>query len=297
MIVTAISYCSREKAYIGQVIRNAVQFSEIVVVSIGTRLYDGTPEPVEQLFAEDVLGALETDQERAKVHLATYGVPAQIPKGRHTSYLHNTARMAGVRVARAILGACQSNFWILFLDADEVPDAPAFQTWLADPRNKARLNTEFNTMFKFANYWAFIHPKLVSVQNEDSVLMAHNLAVHKDAVMHPRERDGLYLWDWEQQRATPDIKVERDVPGLDKTPMFWHYSWVREVPLDCNTDIKEEWLEKAEAGIRAKIRGWGHQGDRDWNAVISHTFTKMRETKHWPEREFVHGHALKLVAP
>lgn len=292
MLATLVSYCSLERAFIGDLVRNAVKFSDVVVVSIGTRLYKGPPEDVEELFKRDILSAVSDPEDRAKLHLATYGVPMHIPSDMHTSHFHDLARLVGFRQAQSVLGATKPDFWVLFLDADEVPDGDRFKTWLdLSPGNLS----DTSAMYKFSNYWAFLHPRLVSEDHEDSVFMAHSSLLTRDALMHPRERDGIYL----SQPQADRVRLLRNVVGIeDSFPMFWHYSWVRGIsPPGSEAELREPaplgWLDAAEAGIRAKVRGWGHRGDRDWESVISETFQGMRETRRWPERDFVHGHRLK----
>ena len=310
-LVTLVSYCSLERAYIGELLRNAVTFSDVVVVSIGSRLYSGEPEDVTGLFRRDVLGCLDSGDEKnkKKVHLASYDVPASIPPDRHTSCLHNAARSAGYRAAKAIVGALNPNFWVLFLDGDEVPDGARFKQWLGSSEEFERGALGYNRVYKFANYWAFIHPKLVSVENEDSVLMAHSSMLCAGALGHRRERDGIYQWHWDLSSVAGALSksdrlvLKRNVGSSvadssdSSTPMFFHYSWVRGLPSISEVPdvIEPGWLGPAEAGINAKIDGWGHRGDRDWASVIAHTFREMRATNRWPSHEFVHGHSLRFL--
>lgn len=311
-LATIVSYCSQERPYIGDVVRNAVKFSDAVVVSIGTRLYSGPPEDTASLFELDVLGAVSDPADRAKLHLATYEVPSAIPADQHTSHFHNLARLAGFQRARSVLGATHPRFWVLFLDADEVAEGDRFRAWLSAPANAERLRSDTTTMYKFANYWAFIHPQLVSTEHEDSVFMVHSSMLNQEALMHPRERDGIYLWHWSKGDAAGGridrARVERSVGN--ERPMFWHYSWVRgarqgahsshmsdaeRASDDAERASDDADLQAREAGLRAKVDGWGHRGDRNWGAVISATFERIRSTRAWPTRDFVHNHPLVWV--
>jgi len=302
-LVTVLSYSTLERPYVGAVVQNAVAFSDLVVVCIGTRLYSGEDEDVEAAYRDDVLRPLLSDADRRKVILVAYDVPSVVPAGRHTSYLHNTARLAGVRRARAEMGPTTPNFWALMLDGDEVPEGARFAAWWA--ANRATLSRR--TVYKMANHWAFLHPRLVADAVEDSVVLVHSSILDYDALMHPRERDGIYLWHWSSSSPTAlgssdesGVQVQRNVSASE--PLFWHFSWVRGLATrgDWDDAIHADssdwsWLPAARAGILAKVAKWGHRNDRDWVSVIDDTFAAVSSTHRWPTHDFVHGHALRVL--
>jgi hypothetical protein len=128
--------------------------------------------------------------------------------------------------------------------------------------------------------------------------------------MHPRERDGIYLWHWSSSSPTAlgssdetGVRVERNVSA--SAPLFWHFSWVRGLAPTGDWDAIDaamradpsdwSWLPAARAGILAKVAKWGHRHDRDWASVISDMFAALSSTHRWPTHDFVHGHALRVL--
>jgi hypothetical protein len=274
-LVTLVSACSLDRAFIDAIVYNARIFSDLVVVSLGTRLHDGRPE--------DFRGEAERlvkDPEEEENGKGLCAVMVSVYEGVHTDpvALHNMARRAGVEAARRALSAAQP-FWALMLDGDEVPDGPAFERWWkGEGGSIVRLDSFM--AHKMANLWLFIDPRLASTELEDSVLLVHSDAlVHDDALQHPRERDGVYLWNQSSPLGMHAMCVQRNVLSDDKEPMFWHFSWVREGGRDA---------------LKAKCAHWGHAGERDWPALIDTAFDAV-EHGQWPERDFVHNRGLRLL--
>jgi hypothetical protein len=300
LVVAIVSYCSKERKYIGAIVRNAVKFADRVVVCMGTRLYSGEDEDVDAEWQRFVVPHL-TEDTRDRVVRVVY----EVQQGGssifdHPNTLHNTARLEGVAAASALMSS--QPFWALFLDGDEVPDGDRFRSWLSGNRLNQRV------VYKLANYWAFLHPRLVATSHEDSVLLAHSSVLTQSALSHPRERDGIYLWHWtvqDQHAMGSGLRLIRDVMGEDSAPMFWHFSWVRggDWPSGDVNDTEEwsDWIERTRGALKAKCAGWGHCGDREWNGIIDRCMSQIKSARRFPERDFVHGHALiylpRLPAP
>lgn len=292
-VAAIISYCSRESVYIGAILRNALAFADLVVISMGTQLYSGETEHVSDEWEKSVKPHIPPEH-ATRVHQVVYNVPSNPDS---PNALHNIARQEGIARARSVI---QSPFWALFLDGDELPDGPKVRSWLASTRLNPR------TVYKLANYWAFLHPRLIANVHEDSIVLAHSSILTPGALSHPRERDGIYLWHWTTENENNGIRLVRSVMGEDAAPMFWHFSWVRggmwpssELELaglgGSNSKDKEEWdawIERVRVGLKAKCAGWGHCGDRDWNATIDRCMTQINLDRRWPVRDFVHGHSL-----
>lgn len=281
-LVTFVSYCSREKAFIGPLIENARAFSGLVVVSIGSRLYTGQPEDVdgevERVMAPQRAMSQE-DQDRCPVIVAVYDVTEAAL--REPIALHNLAREAGLAAARRALSYSR-RFWALLLDGDEVPDGPRFAGWWRGAGGEAVRAAGPRVAHKMANRWAFLHPRLVAEPLEDSALLAHSdvLTHHRDAMTHPRERDGIYLWHQTCPLGFNDLRVERLV-AAEPLPLLTHYSWVRDPDAE----------DRGRAAIKAKCANWGHRHDRDWDALIDAAFDGI-DAGVWPERDFVHNYPL-----
>ena len=291
-VAVIISYCSRESVYIGAILRNALAFAEVVVISMGTQLYSGETENVSAEWERSIKPHIPAEH-AARVHQVVYDVPINPDS---PIALHNIARQDGVTRARSVI---QTPFWALFLDGDELPDGARVRSWLASIRLNPR------AVYKLANYWAFLHPCLIANVHEDSIVLAHSGILTQGALSHPRERDGIYLWHWDAKNNN-DVRLVRSVMGEDASPMFWHFSWVRggmwPRALSVSTDEAwTVWIERARLGLKAKCAGWGHCGDRDWNSAIDRCMTQISQDRRWPALDFVHGHSLtylpRLPAP
>lgn len=283
-LVTLVSYCSRERVFADAVVANARKFSDLVVVSLGTRLYTGEPEDVQAETARLVAG--QDDGGLCPVMVAVYNVHETLLST--PVALHNMAREIGVQTARQALGGTRA-FWVLMLDGDEVPDGDRFKAWWtatkAEGGSGSAVRADPRAVHKMANHWLFLHPRLVADVLEDSVLLVHSdTLLSRDALSHPRERDGIYLWHLSSPLGFRDLRVERRVLGLDGKPLFWHFSWVRP-----GVDG-----DRGRAALKAKCANWGHRDDCDWAALIDSAFDAMAQGT-WPTHDFVHGYPLRLL--
>ena len=235
-LVTIVSYCSRERAFLEAVVSNARKFSDLVVVCVGTHLYTGEPEDVDAVSSLVVTDSTDATEAGAGEAGETCDLCAAIvavydvPKGLMATpiLLHNRAREIGVYAARRAVGAGR-DWWALLLDGDEVPDGPRVRAWWRGAGGDA-VRAEPHGVRKMANRWAFLHPCLVAEELEDSVLLAHSSVVlhpHGSPLAHPRERDGVYLAHAASPLGLSDLRVHRQVLGDDGQPLFWHFSWVR----------------------------------------------------------------------
>jgi hypothetical protein len=259
LLATVVSYCSNERPFVKAVLQNALLFSDVVVLSVGTRLYNGC--------REDDAGIATLAHLFPDVIVTRYDVPDSLLP--HPIALHNNARIAGLAAARTTIETMSpktvknAGFWALLLDGDEVPDGPAFTAWWHSSPALAR-----DIPVKLANYWYFLDARLVSTTHEDSVLLVHSSLLTDVAMEHPRERDGIVLCSGQQ--------AMRNTMGMDGvTPMFHHYSWVR----------------KDRAALLLKVANWGHSGDRPWHAMLEHQMDEV-DAGRWPDRDFVHGYTL-----
>lgn len=274
-LATLVSYCGNEGDFIRPLLDAALRFSDVVVMSVGTLLYSGEPE--------DEAGLATLASAYPGVVVVRYDVPPEGARGELEQggnvpafVLHNRARKVGLAAAEAALSSSQ--FWCLLLDADEVPEAGGepVAAWWHMATEVAALQR--GTVYKLANHWAFLQPDLVSEGNEDSVMLAHTDCLRRPGVMDRlTERDGVY---GEDDAGGPAFHLWRDVPGLDGTPMFTHFSWVR----------------RDRAALHAKVARWGHAGQRDWHALIDNAMDAL-ERGETPEREFVHGRRLGRLRP
>lgn len=223
-VSVVISYCSKEHFFLEAILEQCTKFTDDIVVSFGTHLYDGTPEDVSHIH--------QIAPKYPNVKFVQYLVSPENFNGmgvqkRQQAYWHNMARWTGVT-------HLQYHDWVLLLDADEIPEGEKFNNWFSSVENTAILNK--NTTFKVANYWYFKHPTNRANKLEDSVLLIHAKYLSKHNIFGDYERDFTI-----QQSNT---RLIRETRGLKGEVMFHHFSWCR-----------------SREGLEHKIKHWGHANE------------------------------------
>ncbi len=234
-IAVVINYCSNEQSFIDACIEECSKFSNEIVVSYGSHLYDGKSENHAHIN--------EKKNKYPFVKFTEYPVDKNIDlkkqkgvENRPHAYWHNLARSYGVK-------NISKNKWVLFLDVDEIPDGNRFKLW-----NKTHQLNEFN-IFKIANYWYFKKPIFQALTWEDTPVLAHINRLSSDTIFGDRERDHIAY-------SSPNTKVFRYVLGNDFEPMIHHYSWVR-----------------SPDQMLFKLKNWGHTTDfNNHEAIVKHIF-------------------------
>lgn len=175
------------------------------------------------------------------------------------SQWHNRAR------AEAFAALKSMDFdWLLLLDADEVAD-PMFAR-LVDALDEVAYDS-----MRILSYWYFRDIVWQAREFEDSAVLLRNAEFlnYEFFLNSPMERLGLLYG-----RSTMSAHlVQNGAP----CPLFHHYSWAR---------TKDEMLRK--------VAGWGHQKERDWNALIEAEFLRDFDDSC---KDFVHGYTYKKVSP
>lgn len=225
-VSVVISYCSKEKCFIKPLLEQCIKFSDDIIVSFGTHLYDGTPEDVTYLKE---MAALFNNVKfiQYKVSDETYTGMGVIT--RKQAYWHNMSRWTGIQNLK-------KHDWVLLLDCDEIPEGDKFKEWfeMAD-RNHLLIP---NMTFKIANFWYFKEPTNRAKTVEDSVLLIHSKYLSKYNIFGDYERDYTI-----RQSGT---RLQRQVKGVNGEIMFHHYSWCR-----------------TRKGLEHKIKNWGHANEYD----------------------------------
>ena len=200
-LAAIVSYCSNERPFVDELLSNACKFADLVILSVGTRLYTGEDEDEEHIR--------QVQARHPTVSVARYAVT---DAGLATpAVLHNESRKAGIQRATELF----TTYWALLLDGDEIPDGDRVAAWW---RSNPTAASSTSTVYKMANFWYFLHPCLVAEPHEDSVMLVHSSLLSEGALSHPRERDGIPEYH--------QVELVRDVTD-GGTPMFHHYSWVR----------------------------------------------------------------------
>lgn len=249
-----INYCSNESMFIVPLLKQCSYLENAntqVIVSIGTHMYDMTPEDTNMIQ--------DLQEQFPNVIFVWYTVDQPCPpfprnplKQRPHAFWHNIARIAGWKQA--------TNDWILFLDADEILDGKEFQEWMRD----ILPTLPIDYAYKLANYWYFREPIYQATTFEDSAVLIHRsrIATPYDAhaLMTDHERDGII--------AATETKTIHHVCSSSKLPMIHHFSWVR---------TKESMIKK--------VNLWGHKNDMDWVFLIEREFSG-----NFTGTDFVHGY-------
>jgi hypothetical protein len=239
MISVIINYCSNERPFIDAVLNECMKFSDDIVVSYGSHLYDGTRENMDDVHA--MISSYPTVQfEMYDVDVTRDLSGCRGVQNRPTAYWHNMARWTGAK-------ALKHHGWVLVIDADEVPEGDLVRSWFEAKRHLLREDE----CYKMANYWYFKSPCNRAVALEDSILLIHKQYLTEGNIFGDFERDHLI-------RAS-GCTLKRETKGLDNAVMFHHFSWVR-----------------TRQGLEHKIRHWGHSNDIfkgvDASAVVGFIF-------------------------
>ena len=233
------------------------------MIARGTHLFaDGQVEPP--------LDSIHLIQQNSpKVRTVTFAVDAGADVtgfpgvgARPLAFWHNMSRWTGYKELREPLES-----WILFIDADEIPDGPRMARWLstADLSDTGRAH-------KLANYWYFRDVHHRSTTHEDSILMVHGSAL----------ADPLSLFgDMERDHTFAQFpRSSRGITDDDGRPMWHHFSWVRTA-----------------ADLRRKVTNWAHARDlfagADADAVVRAVAAMDLDAP--GARDFVHGYAYGRV--
>ena len=271
--IVIVSYSSLEQVFINVLLNECKLFAKRIVVTYGTRMYTGADEDIESIRQLDQRHACEDNL----VRFVSY--PVRLDELDDPVRLHNMSRAVGVAAAQ--LDEEEKGDWLLFLDADEVPEASVVREFLAS----RDFTTSRDCAFKLANFWYFMLPTLRAKQIEDSIVLVHSSWVTGDdtqALWHPRERDGILLFNMQRH---PYRHVQRQVYSTDlhkapnPRPMFHHFSWVRSLP-----------------NLISKVRGWGHRNQRNWEHLLRETWADLAQGR-LPVNDFVHGYELEVVPP
>lgn len=217
-----INYCSNESIFINPLLNECSKFSDDIIVSYGSHLYDGS--------LEDAQHITDLKTRYPFVTFVEYPVDINLPitarKGavhRPTAYFHNLARYTATQ-------ALKNKEWVFIIDADEIPDGQEVASWLSQVQLDPRV------AYKIANYWYFKDPKFRAKTLEDSVLLMHSKYLTENNIFGDFERDHLI--------RVSGCALDRQTKSQKNTPMFHHFSWVR---------TKE--------GLKHKVKNWAHAND------------------------------------
>jgi tetratricopeptide (TPR) repeat protein len=215
-----VNYCSLEREFLPAVLDECAHFASEIVVSFGSHLYDGTLEDAEHM---ESLWKQYTSVKFVQ-YKVDIGIDLMRQKGverRPHAYWHNLARWTGLQ-------AVKMSQWVLFLDADEIPDGLRMRAWLE------QTTLGLDICYHLANYWYFKSPNNQALTWEQSSILMHCAGLTDADIFSDQERDNLGFMRGIQNRDY--------VTGLDSLPLIHHLSWVRSKSI-----------------LLKKLNTWGHK--------------------------------------
>lgn len=246
---TIINFCSNDYPFLRHAIDSIKPVSSQIIIPVCDHFFDGQREDrkiLDWIYAENP--DVQFIEFPFDPHCSLYGSHSSV-------YWHNLARMVG----RFFLN--EEIEYAFFLDCDEIADAVRFSEWL-----QAFDYYKYEAI-RFYNYWYFRESHLQAKTWEDSPLLARKNILDGKILMTPRERPGIY-------DQVSGMKT-KNMPGIDGTPMFHHYSWVR---------TKDQLIRK--------VKSWSHNWERDWSAQVEEEFSRD-----FNGTDFVHGYEFSEVPP
>ena len=234
-ISVVISYCSLENKFIDKIINECKIFSNDIIIVRGNKLLDGSLDINARKFKGDGIQTIILDID----------IIEDTPRN-----FHNKFRYKGWEFVK--------NDYVLFLDADEVPNGNMFKEFLESFKY-----TNFNAM-SFNAHWYFRDTTNQATTSEETVALFKTSSLVKSDFFGIHERWSMFNMPKTLRRFNPPMFNE---------PMFHHYSWVR---------TKEEMLKK--------VASWGHNKDRNWAILVEQEFEHD-----FNGTDFVHGYSYKKV--
>ena len=222
-----IPISSIEAAFAEDTIREALRVASPVVVVYADHLSDGTREDLR--YVDALRASLASER-------GVRWVPVAWFEGPSSRFWIRYLRWAGFPFL--------ATDYVLWLDADEVLDAPRFAAWW---RGRAGLPASGRDAAKLANFVYFRETKYQSEQLEDSVVVTR-----RAALLRAGGAARFFSDDHREREMFFDgFGGARMVLAEDGAPMVHHFSWVRNKAL-----------------MLQKVRAWGHNSDtehpRDW---------------------------------
>lgn len=232
-LTTIINYCSIDSRFIEKNIEQCSIFSDEIIIScFPIFLAERTPDVNLQTSLKNVL-----KNKKVKL-LLNEPHPEYSPR-----YHHNLARINGWKLAK------DTSDYILFLDADEIPEGILVKLFLQNYFNYYN-NCD---VIQFGCYYYFREPEFRSIEFSGCGALWKTQSITEEVLTTDKERWGYRHWD---ELKIPRLRFKEEVL-LKGTPLFHHYSWVRS---------KEEMIKK--------VKNWGHTLDKNWEALIEEEFSR-----------------------
>ncbi len=242
MITTIINYCTIDYKFIKSNINECLKFSDKVIVPVCDHLFNGDPENY-QLIEE----SLDLYNEIPNVYFIQY----EWDNNKNAKFHHNMSRWVGLQFVETD--------YVLFLDADEIPEGDLIKEYLKTEDYKN------HHVMALKCYWYFREPIYRAKQTEMAGVLYNRELCTENMVFHKEER-----WAYRDYRGYLDI---REQLTYNNSIMCNHYSWVRS---------KEEMLKK--------VQSWAHSTEKNWIQLVEDEFNRD-----FNGTDFIHGYEFETV--
>ena len=246
MISIIMLYSTNEFRFLEANLKQLSKFSDEIIITICSHFFSGEPENKELLQKSfDII----SNYDKCIIKFFEWEDLNKKPR-----YYHNLSRKIGTCMAK--------NEWLLFVDADEIPD-DNFGEWFESIKNEDKA-------YVLTCDWYFRRPIYKAKSKETCSLLVRKKDCDWD-IDSNLEREQIYqkLWD-EGRLCHGDINP---VLGLDGKVLIHHYSWVR---------TKEQMIRK--------VKNWSHKYDKNWEELVEEEFSR-----NFNGTDFVHGYKYELV--
>jgi hypothetical protein len=235
MICTIINYCTNDYRFLGKCLAEARKFSSSVIVPVCTHFFDGLPEDREMLertYAEfPDCRFLEYSWDVKRLYTPFLTIPED--EQERICLWHSTSRYVAAHYLPP------ETEYILFLDADEIPEGKRFAKWLETGEYR-----QYDALWFHSHMYRFsASERLEGLQY--APLMVRKSAVEPSSILNSKERFGTLL-------RVPGVHW---LKGVVDRPFFHHYSWVRS---------RQECFSKVRTWAKRKQSNWEERLETAW---------------------------------
>ena len=239
---------SLEAEFAESTLRQALRVASPVVVVYADHLSDGSVEDLE--YIARLQRALADEPRLVWVPVAWF-------PGMSSRFWVRYLRWAGFPFLPL------ATEYVMWLDGDEVLDAPRFAQWWA---SAGGLPASGQRAVKLANYVYFRDVRYQSIELEDSVVVCRREGLSAAQFFSDEGKEREMFFD-----GAGGLRMQLAPDGL---PMVHHFSWVRSEQL-----------------MLKKVAAWSHRDDaRDWPALVREEFKRP-----FSGRDFVNGHSYRTL--
>jgi hypothetical protein len=231
-IGAVVSYCTNDYRFIHHCLEGLKKYCREIVVVVSDQFSNGEKESRELLHRTYSEHLNIQFIEFSHKDVGFFGIRSQdFLKGQDKARLHiSTSRYIG-----AFYFSDEVDY-IIFIDADEIPDGEKFESFFSKSANLPDL-------LHFSSYIYVGDEGKRSLEHQYSHLAVKKEALQPELLLNNHERPG-YFFGFQGSKIN-------SVRGLDGNPMVHHYSWVR-----------------SSSELIKKVTTWGHSEDHNWISII-----------------------------